>query len=127
MLNHEQFSDLLNHIETNHDDGPKPVIRRVVRQACLYPLRITLAGQATRKVEVVAQDISARGICFALPESVRPGTTLLAHLERADGTPFSVAGTVIYCRPVEAGFYVGAEFTAISRQEAATLGCASSN
>ncbi|HET6250224.1 MAG TPA: PilZ domain-containing protein [Tepidisphaeraceae bacterium] len=118
MLSPEQFHELIALIQTTHDDGPKPGVRRAQRLE--HPCRITIVmgtggGAAPGKL-VQLKDISVRGMCFLHNQEIASGSAFVATLEPSGCESVSVPAVVVHCRKLdEKTFQIGAEFSHIEK------------
>jgi hypothetical protein len=114
MLSPEQFAELITLIETNHDDGPKPEVRRAQRIAHPCRISITLGDHDHTGLAHLVQlkDISARGMCFLHNAELPIGSAFVVKLEAPDGNSVSILSNVVHCRQLDKNTYqIGAEFT----------------
>lgn len=112
MLSPAEFAELLATIQTLRDDGARSEVRRAVRVE--HPCRISIApaGDSPDNDKLVQlKDISARGLCFLVNESMTAGVKFIAKLQPSMGNPISVTAHVVHCRKLdEHTFQIGAEF-----------------
>jgi len=114
MLSPEQFAELIALIETSHDDGPKPEVRRAQRIS--HPCRISITLGDSENAGpfhlVQIKDISARGVSFLHNEELPHGTAFVVKLEGPAGKNVSILSNVVHCRQLDKHtFQIGAEFT----------------
>lgn len=79
-----------------------------------------LAGENSRTVEAVLEDISPLGACVQVEEFIPPGTGIsilvsAAPVDPEPATPVRFSGRVSYCVFRDYGYFVGIQFSGETR------------